>query len=80
MPTPMAEIQKNTGSHGVYHRSFSLPGVISQSEPRDDWCMVESRMPTITSGRVSLWAICQARFQRSRSKSAGLNSNASTVV
>ncbi len=62
-PTVIAETQKNTGSHGLYQRGESLPGAISHSEPSEDWCMVESRMPMITSGSVALWARRHARFQ-----------------
>jgi len=57
----------------------TLKGMISSSEPRDDWCRVESTTPNMVKTSVIFIARLRTFFKPSHSKGAGVNSRKRTV-
>ena len=64
---------------GEYHSGWSLPGAIRKSAPSEDWWSVDNTTPKAVSPMVISTARRRRPFQPSHSKSAGVNSRASTV-
>ena len=69
-----------TGRIGEYHSGCSRYGMMRNSEPSDDWCRVESPIPTITNGIRALTTVARMPARRGNSSAGtGKNSKAKTV-
>ena len=45
-PMPMHEMRNSSGTRAEFHSGWSLCPARSITVPRDDWCIVGSRMPS----------------------------------
>src|SRR3989304_612647 len=67
-PTETAVRKKNAGRSGEYQSGCNLAGMMRKSEPKDDWCRVDSTTPRITSGSVMACRICNGRSQAAQER------------
>jgi len=55
IPPAIAEIIKNRGNRGVYHKACRRWGETRKSDPSDEWCNDDNEIPIITATKAILW-------------------------
>jgi len=79
IPQPIADRMKKSGSREEYHNPCSRSGVTRNSEPSDEWCRLDSEIPTTTTPKPIRCRILTARSARNFSRNVGSISMAVTV-
>ena len=79
MPPAIAEIIKNNGNRGVYHKGCNRWGETRNSDPRDEWCNDDNDIPIMTTTKAILWNSLANFLELIPSKIVGANSIVVTV-